>query len=316
MKSTLEHQVEPTSVIARQTVRRSQYLQWKETLIGYTFIAPTLVGLTVFFIIPIIATLVLSFTEWNFIAGIDKMEFVALDNFTKLFQDPIFIKSLHNNLILLISIPITIIIALFLAIVLNKQVYFKNAFKVVYFTPYISSIVAIAIVYQVLFHPSHGPVNQFLISLGMDNPPKWLADTTFAIYSILSIQVWVSIGFYMIIYLAGLQGIPKDLYEAADIDGATRLQKIRFVTIPMLSPTTFFLIVTGIIYTFRIFDLINVLTAGGPANSTTVIVYYLYDTAFVNLKTGYASAMGLVLLVMVLIITIIQLRVQKKWVNY
>ncbi|MEX1028513.1 MAG: sugar ABC transporter permease [Paenibacillaceae bacterium] len=297
-------------------MRRSNYLQWKETLTGYLFIAPTLLGLTVFFIIPILATILLSFTEWNFIAGVDKIKFIGLDNFTKLFQDAIFIQSLKNNLILLISIPITVVIALLLAIILNKHVYFKNTFKVIYFTPYISSVVAIAIVYQVLFHPSHGPVNQFLMSIGIDHPPTWLADTTFAIYSVLSIQVWISIGFYLIIYIAGLQGIPKDLYEAADIDGATRFQKTRFVTVPMLSPTTFFLIVTGVIYTFRIFDLIKVLTSGGPANSTTVMVYYLYDTAFVNLKTGYASAMGLILLVMVLIITIIQLIGQKKWVNY
>ncbi len=316
MNSTLEHPNKPVSGRKEKAIRRSNYQAWKETLIGYVFIAPTLLGLTVFFIIPIIATLILSFTDWNFIAGVDKIKFVAIDNFTKLFQDDIFIRSVKNNLILLMAIPITAAISLFLAIIINKHVYFKNTFKVIYFSSYISSIVAVAIVFQVLFHPSHGPVNQFLVSMGIENPPMWLADTQIAIYAVLMIQVWVSIGFYLIIYIAGLQGIPKDLYEAADIDGATRWHKTRYVTIPMLSPTTFFLIVTGIIYTFRIFDLIKVLTAGGPANSTTVMVYYLYETAFVNLKTGYASAMGLALLVMVLIITIIQLMGQKKWVNY
>src|SRR5690554_1761527 len=272
MVPTLEQNKKPTYAKEKQVARRNNYLMWKETFVGYLFIAPTLIGLTIFFLIPIIATVILSFTDWNFIAGVDKIKFVAFDNFTKLFHDAIFIKSLKNNLILLLSIPITAAIALILAIILNKHVYFKNTFKVIYFTSYISSIVAIAVVYQVLFHPSHGPVNQFLMSIGVDKPPMWLADTTFAIVSILMIQVWVSLGFYLIIYIAGLQGIPKNLYEAADIDGASRWQKTRFVTIPMLSPTTFFLIVTGVIYTFRIFDLIKVLTEGGPAYSTTVIV--------------------------------------------
>lgn len=291
-------------------------MQLIENITGYLFVSPTLIGVTIFFTIPIIATIAMSFIDWNFIAGLDKIKFVGFGNFTKLMHDPVFIVSLKNNLLLLISIPVTAVIALALALIINRHVYFKSTFKVIYFVSYISSIVAIAIVYQVLFHPSFGPVNQFLMSVGIDNPPKWLADTTYAIVSVLTIQVWVSIGFYLIMYLAGLQNIPKDLYEAADMDGASPRQKTWSITIPLLTPTTFFLIITGIIYTFRIFDLIHALTRGGPANSTSVIVYYLYDTAFVNLKTGYAAAMGFTLLLMVLLITVIQWIGQKKWVNY
>lgn len=290
--------------------------KWKETAMGYLFVGPTLIALFVFAVLPILATILLSFTEWNFIAGLDKIKFVGLSNFKKLFLDPIFLESMKNNAILMLVIPITLLISLLLAVILNKHVYMKDLFKIIYFMPYISSIVAVAIVFQVLFHPSLGPINQALMAMGIDNPPKWLADTHFALYSVMLIQVWVSIGFNLIIYIAGLQNIPPDLYEAADIDGATGWQKLVKITLPMLSPTTFFLLVTGIISSFKIFDLIAVLTSGGPANSTSVMVYYLYETAFINLKTGYASSMGIMLLLMTLSITMIQWVAQKKWVNY
>ncbi|WP_276354965.1 carbohydrate ABC transporter permease [Cohnella caldifontis] len=295
--------------------RRSRQ-RLKETLYGYLFIGPMFLGVFVFTVLPILAVIALSITDWSFIAGLDKIKWNGLDNFERLFRDPIFLKSLQNNFYLLVTIPVTMILSLLLAIVLNKHVFLKDLFKVVFFMPYISSIVAVAIVYQVLFHPSYGPVNQALISLGVGNPPKWLADTHYALISVMMIQVWVSIGFYLIIYLAGLQNIPKDLYESADIDGANAWHKFRSITVPLLSPTSFFLLVTGVIYSFRIFDLIAVLTAGGPAGSTSVIVYYLYDSAFNNLKTGYASSMAVVLLILTLAITGLQWLAQKKWVNY
>ena len=182
--------------------------------------------------------------------------------------------------------------------------------------PYISSIVAIAVVWQVLFNPTEGPINQFLFSLGVENPPKWIADPNFALISLMIIQIWASIGFNMIIYLAGLQSIPKELYEAANMDGATPLDKFKHIMLPTLSPTTFFLLITGIIATFKVFDLIAVLTKGGPINSTTMLVWHLYDSAFVNLKIGYASAIAVVLFFFVLLITLIQWGLQKKWVNY
>ncbi|MDQ0902088.1 MULTISPECIES: carbohydrate ABC transporter permease [unclassified Paenibacillus] len=290
--------------------------QRRETAMGFFFVGPMLIGLTIFTLLPILATMYLSLTEWNFIAGIDKIKFVGLDNFIRLFHDPIFLQSMKNNAVLMITIPITMLISLLLAIIINKHVYLKGFFKVIYFMPYISTIVAIAVVYQVLFHPSFGPVNQFLMSIGVDNPPKWLADIKFSLYSVMMIQVWSGIGFSLIIYMAGLQNIPQDLYEAADIDGASTWHKLHSITLPMLSPTSFFLLVTGIIGTFKIYDLIAVLTSGGPADSTNVMVYYLVETAFVNLKTGYASSMGIMLLIITLAITMIQWVAQKKWVNY
>lgn len=288
----------------------------REQIAGYLFVAPLMIGLVILTLIPVVGSLLLSFTNWNFVAGIGAIKFAGLDNFVRLFNDSAFVKSLFNNLIFIITVPVTIILALLIAILIDKHVYFKDTFKVIYFLPYISSVVAVAMVWQVLFHPSLGPVNNFLISIGIDNPPKWLADIKFALPSLMMIQVWILLGYNIIIFIAGLQSIPKDLYEAADIDGANVWTKFKSITVPCISPTTFFLLVTGIIGTFKIFDLIQVLTQGGPANSTTVIVYELYDTAFNQLKTGYASSMALILFVICLIITGLQMLAQKKWVNY
>ncbi|GGH18914.1 carbohydrate ABC transporter permease [Paenibacillus segetis] len=288
----------------------------KEQVAGYLFVAPLMIGLIVLTLIPVVGSLLLSFTNWNFVAGMGAIKFAGFSNFVRLFHDDVFMKSLLNNLIFIITVPITLIVALILSILIDKHIYFKDFFKVIYFLPYISSVVAIAMVWQVLFHPSLGPVNNFLMSIGFDNPPKWLADIDYALPSLMMIQVWILLGYNIIIFIAGLQSIPKDLYEAADIDGANTWVKFRNITVPCISPTTFFLLVTGIIGTFKIFDLIQVLTQGGPANSTTVIVYELYDTAFNQLKTGYASSMALILFLICLIITGLQMLAQKKWVNY
>jgi multiple sugar transport system permease protein len=296
--------------------RKTGSLQKKETIAGLLFVGPMLIGVTVLTLIPILATFMLSLADWNFIAGFKDMKWVGFDNFERLFQDEAFLKSLKNNAYFLLTVPIYLAVSMFLAIIIDKHVYMKSYFKVAYFMPYISSIVAVAIVWQVLFHPSAGPVNQLLLSLGIDNPPKWIADPKYALPSLMMISVWISIGFNMIVYIAGLQSIPRDLYEAADIDGANTWNKFRSITFPQLSSTSFFLLVTGIISTFKVFDLIAILTKGGPISSTSMIVWYLYDTAFVNLKIGYASSMAVVLFACVMLITLLQWVGQKKWVNY
>ncbi|MFX3636193.1 MAG: carbohydrate ABC transporter permease [Candidatus Pristimantibacillus sp.] len=291
-------------------------LQKKEVIAGLIFIGPMLIGVTILTLIPILATFVLSLSDWNFIAGFDGMKWAGFDNFQRLAGDAAFIKSLKNNALFLLTVPVYLAVSMFLAILIDKHVYMKGYFKVAYFMPYISSVVAVAIVWQVLFHPSAGPVNQLLMSLGIENPPKWIADPKYALPSLMMISVWTSIGFNMIVYIAGLQSIPKDLYEAADIDGANTWVKFKSITFPQLSSTSFFLMVTGIISTFKVFDLIAVLTKGGPLSSTSMIVWYLYDAAFVNLKIGYASSMAVILFACVLFITVLQWIGQKKWVNY
>jgi multiple sugar transport system permease protein len=309
---------EASGETARPSIRKrgQSKLQRRESWFGFLFVSPMLIGVTVLTLLPILATLVLSFADWNFIAGLDGFKFVGMDNFERLFDDATFIKSLKNNAIFMLTVPIYMAISLSLAVLIDRHVYAKDFFKVIYFLPYISSVVAVATVWQVLFHPSAGPVNQFLMSIGIDNPPKWIADTDYALISLMMISVWISIGYNMIVYLAGLQSIPKDLYEAADIDGATGWSKFWTITLPLLSPTTFFLMVTGIIYSFKSFELIAVLTKGGPAGSTSVIVWYLYETAFLNLKVGYAASMAMILFLCVLLITLLQWIGQKKWVNY
>jgi len=299
-----------------QKRRRAGALQRKETIAGLLFVGPMLLGVGVMVLLPIVAAVYLSFAEWSMITGIEGVKWIGTENYDKLFQDSKFLKALRNNAVFLLTVPAYMAISLALAVLINKHVYMKDAFKVVYFLPYISSVVAVATVWRVLFHPSMGPVNQFLMSIGIDDPPKWIADPKFALLSVMMISVWISIGYNMIVYMAGLQSIPKDLYEAADIDGANGFVRFFRITLPLLSPTTFFLLITGIIYTFKVFDLIAVLTGGGPAGSTNVLVYYMYDTAFVNLKIGYASAQAMVLFVCVLIITLLQWVGQKKWVNY
>lgn len=287
-----------------------------ENLVGLFFVSPMLIGVSILVLLPIFATFALSFADWSFITPLSQLKWVGFDNFTRLFEDTVFLKSLRNNAIFVLTVPICMAISLLIAITIDKNVYMKGFFKVAFFMPYISSVVAIAVVWQVLFHPSAGPINQVLLSLGIENPPLWIADPNFALISIMIIQIWISIGFNMIIYLAGLQSIPRDLYEAADIDGANAWVKFRNITLPLISPTSFFLFITGIISTFKVFDLIAVLTKGGPMNSTSMIVWNLYDTAFVNLKIGYASAMAVVLFIVVFGITVFQWIGQKKWVNY
>ncbi|MBO1510685.1 carbohydrate ABC transporter permease [Metabacillus bambusae] len=307
--------ISTTSKVLQVKKKRSS-VERNENLVGFLFVSPMLVGVTILVLLPIFATFILSFADWKFIQNIDQLKWVGFNNFIELMQDKVFRKSLLNNALFLFTVPICMIISLVLAVVIDKSVYMKSFFKVAFFMPYISSVVAIAVVWQVLFHPSSGPINQTLMSLGIDNPPKWIADPSFALISVMLIQVWISVGFNLIIYIAGLQSIPKELYEAADMDGANSWVKFRQITFPMVSPTSFFLLITGIISTFKVFDLIAVLTKGGPIHSTSMIVWHLYDTAFVNLDIGYSSAMAVILFLIVFIITIFQWIGQKKWVNY
>ncbi|SEM22347.1 carbohydrate ABC transporter membrane protein 1, CUT1 family [Paenibacillus sp. cl141a] len=315
MAQTMETMKKPGAQPTREDKSRGS-LQRGENLWGIAFVSPMLIGVIILVLFPILATLVLGFADWNFVQGWDGIQWVGFQNFRQLLEDDMFIKSVRNNILFLLTVPVYMVISMTLAILIDRFVYMKGYFKVAYFMPYISNIVAVAVVWQVLFQPSYGPINEILRTLGMSNPPKWIADPNFALISIMLISIWISIGFNLIIYIAGLQSIPKDLYEAADIDGANGWTKFRRITLPLLSPTSFFLLVTGIISTFKVFDIIAVMTQGGPIGSTTMMVWYLYDTAFVNLKVGYASSIAAVLFGFVMLITLGQWAAQKKWVNY
>jgi len=307
-------QIASTTEMYKQ--KRISKNQLKDNAAGYLFVAPMLIGSAVLILFPIIASFILSLTDWNFVTGLAGANFVGLDNFTALFSDSVFLKGLTNNLILLLVVPIGLFLSLVLAVVINKGVYFKDTFKVIYFMPYISSTVAIALVFQVLFHPTQGPINQTLMALGIENVPGWIASTDWALISVMIIIIWTQIGFQVILYIAALQNIPPQLYEAADVDGASMWYKFKNITVPLVTPTTFLLLIQGIVSTFKVFDLIIVLTEGGPAHSSTIPVLYMYQQAFEELKTGYASAISVILFLILVLITLMQWTTQKKWVNY
>ena len=234
-----------------------------------------------------------------------------------MFHDEYFTVSLKNNLVYtLVTVPGTIVFALLLAVGVNKGIKGSSLFKTMFFLPNISSMVAVGIVWAMIFNPTQGPLNQVLMALGVANPPQWLSATKTALGSVMVVAIWKQAGYYMIIILAGLQSIPSQLYEAASIDGANSVEKFFKITLPMLSPTMFMVTILSIINSFQVFDLVNIMTQGGPGRSTNVLVYRIYQEGFQKLQFGYASAMAYFLFIIIMVITLIQFRGQKKWVNY
>ncbi|MDP5274790.1 carbohydrate ABC transporter permease [Chengkuizengella axinellae] len=296
------------------TLKKTSKLTKRNRIIAYTFLLPNLLGFFVFIFFPVIASFFMSFTSWN---GFGKIEFVGLENFIDLAQDKGFRISFVNTLLFtLISVPITLFLAIVVAVLLNKGVKFIKIFRTAVFLPYVTAPVAVAVVWQLIFNPSMGPINGFLSSVGIDNPPGWLSSPDWSLISVSIVFIWHNIGYYMIIYLAGLQNVPDSLYEAADIDGAGPIVKFFKITIPMLSPVIFFTSIIALIQSFKVFDFVYVLTEGGPGRSTNVLVYSIVNTAFERYEYGYASAMALILFLVILVISYIQFQGQKKWVNY
>ena len=288
----------------------------KRTLVAYSFIAPNFIGFAVFTLVPIICAFALGFLEWD---GNNPIKFVGLENFQNLGGDTMFWASLRNTIIYCIgTVPLTMVASLGLAIVLNQKIKAKGFFRTVAFFPYVASLVAITAVWSMIFHPSRGPVNALLYYVfGVEELPNWFGKDLILLTLIL-FSVWKYMGYYMVIYLAGLQGISAELYEAAGLDGANTWQKFRYVTWPQLRPTTFFVVVMLTINCFKVYD-IAIMLAGGAdgrlGTSSTVLVYYIYQKAFVEWDLGYSSAIAMVLFALVLIITLIQFRGNAKYEN-
>lgn len=286
----------------------------KNYLKGYLFLLPNFIGFFIFMAIPIIMGLIISFTDYN---GFSQFNFIGLKNYIDMFRDEYFLVSLGNNLLYTaVTVPGIVVFALLLAVAVNTGIRCSGLFKTMFFLPNISSMVAVGIVWAMLFNPTMGPINNFLRSLGIENPPQWISASDSALRSIMLVDIWKKAGYYMVILLAGLQSIPKQLYEAASIDGAGAVKKFFKITLPMLSPTMFMVMVLCIIQSFQVFDLVNIMTQGGPGRSTNVLVFRIYQEGFQKLQFGYASAMAYFLFLIVLIVTLIQFRGQKKWVNY
>lgn len=281
---------------------------------GYLFILPNFIGFFIFMAIPIIMGFVISLTDYN---GFNQMNFVGFQNYINMFKDEYFQVSLWNNILYtLVIVPGTIIVSLLFALAVNSGIKGSKVFKTMFFMPNITSMVAVGIVWALIFNPYTGPINNLLRAVGVENPPMWLASSSTALPTIMFVSIWKQAGYYMIILLAGLQAIPKQLYEAASIDGASSIKRFFNVTLPMLSPTMFMVVILNVISSFQVFDLINLMTEGGPGRSTNVLVYRIYQEGFQNMRFGYASAMAYFLFLIVLVITLIQFRGQKKWVNY
>ncbi|MCI9637576.1 MAG: sugar ABC transporter permease [Hungatella sp.] len=288
-------------------------------MVAYSFIAPNFIGFCVFTLIPIIFAFILAFAEWD---GNNAMKFVAFNNFVEAFNNERFIASLKNTIIYCIAtVPLTLMCSLGLAIILNQKVKGRNFFRTVSFFPYVASLVAVAAVWNMLFSPQKsGPVNMILYNLGVaaKNLPKWSADKDWVMFTVVLFSVWKNMGYYMVIYLAGLQGVNAELYEACSLDGANTWQKFLYITWPQLQPTTFFVTIMLTINCFKVYDIVYMLAGGsnGVLNkSAIVLVYHIYEEAFRNWNLGYASAVAMVLFLMVLAVTLIQFRGEKKYAN-
>lgn len=256
----------------------------------------------------------ISFFKWD---GYNPAEFIGIKNFGKLFTDSGFLNSLRTTLYYtILTVPLTIVIALAFAMMLTRGTKGNSVFRALMFFPYIASIVAVSIVWQFLYNAEAGPINSFLRALGIEDPPRWTSSKDTALIAVAIMNIWRSAGYYMVIFIAGIVSISPALYEAARIDGAGAWQRFRHVTLPMLSPTTFFVIVITIINSFQAFTPIYIMTGGGPGYATQVLVFRIYEEAFVNSAFGYASAQAVILFLIVLVFTIFQFRSREKNVNY
>lgn len=282
---------------------------------GYLFILPNMLGMVCFTLIPLIFSLIISFTDWDYTQGFDSIRFIGIQNFIEMWTDEWFIAALINTIVFaLVVVPITTALALVLAVIIDKYCFAKLPIRLAMFMPYISNVVAVAIVWIMMYSP-WGPITQAVEFFGIE-APQWLGDYGWALPAIIIMTIWSGLGYSIMIYTSSISSLPRDVYEAAEVDGAGEITKFFKLTVPFLSPTTFFLIITTFITSFQIFAPIQIMTKGGPGTSTQVLVYYIYTNAFEFYRMGYASAMSWILFIILFIITLIQWQGQKKWVNY
>jgi len=287
--------------------------QRNEAALAYLFLLPTLLGLLLFTIGPVIAGFLISFTNWNIFLP---PQWVGFDNYTFLFTQDLPRKVFANTLYYtLINVPLNMTLALAVALLLNLQLRGVAFYRAIYFLPVISSTVAAALIWNWLYSPNFGPINYGLSAIGISGPP-WLASTTWAMPAVILMSVWKGFGINMLIFLAGLQGIPQELLEASMIDGANRWQRFWRVTWPLLTPTTFFVLVISCIASFQVFEQVYVMTEGGPAYATTVLGLFIYLNAFRYNNMGYAAAVAYLLFALILVITLVQFRLQDRWTHY
>ncbi|MGB3781791.1 carbohydrate ABC transporter permease [Priestia megaterium] len=286
-------------------------IKWKENVVAYTFLGPALLLLLLFLIIPAIMSVYYAFTDYYLLTP-DMRKFVGLYNFINLFKDPIFLKSLVNTLKFVVwVIPLQIGAALGLALLLNKQRKANTFFKVAYFSPVVMSLVVISVLWLYLLNPNEGIINNVLTYFGISAQP-FLTSPKQAMFTIVFVSAWQGAGFQMLIFLAGLQNIPGDVYEAAQLDGMNKWQRFIYITLPLLKPTSIFIFITTLIGAFKLLVQPMVMTQGGPVNSTMTVVYYIYQTGFTDRMVGYASSIALLFGTIIGLVTLAQRRLVKE----
>lgn len=298
----------PAGAGKRSRLRRS------EEHAAWLFLLPSLALFLTFTALPVISAFLISFTHWDLF---NPARWAFLDNYLTLLGDPIFRQVLGNTgYYVLLAVPLQMLLGLLCALGLNRGVPGQAFFRVVYFLPVVTSTVAAGLVWAWLFNSNFGLINMGLSLLGVSDLPKWLVSSRWAMPAVVTVSVWQSLGYSMVLFLAGLQNIRPEIYEAAALDGATGRQRLFYITLPLLSPMTFFVLVISIIGSFQVFELVFVMTKAGPANATNTLVFYIYQNGFMFYQMGYASAAAMVLFLIVLVATLVQYRLQDRWVHY
>jgi multiple sugar transport system permease protein len=280
---------------------------------GYIYGGPVIIAFLVFNLYPMALGLYLSFTRWDILSP---PTFIGLGNWADLFKDDLLWRAVLQTLYYaVVSVAGATALSIALALALNQRLKTIGFYRTFFFLPAVTSLVAIAMVWRWIYNTEFGVLNAFLGSLGI-NPVNWLGDPVLAMPAVILMSIWRSAGFNTVLFLAGLQGVPQEYYEAAEIDGASRWDRFVHITLPLISPTTFFVVVNGLIGSWQVFDQVYILTRGGPLLSTVTVVYLIYSNGFEWYKTGYAAAMAYGLFLIIIALTAIQFRLQKRWVFY
>ena len=295
------------AVVKKASINKNKF---REALWGYLFITPNFLVVLIFTIFPVFFSFYMSLTDWNILG---QANYVGFSNYQKIITDSVAIQTFKNTLYYtVVSVPINVFLTLVLAVLLNQKLRGISFYRTAYYIPVITASVAVSLMFMWIL-ASNGLVNQLLVSIGLE-PVKWLTDAKVALNSVIGVTIWKGLGMNMIIFLAALQDVPTELLEAAAIDGASRIQQFTRIIVPLISPVIFFVTITGVIGSFQSFDLVYNMTHGGPGYATTLIGYYIWQQAFNYMHMGYGSALAYIVFIAILILTLIQWVLRKRWV--